>query len=67
MIGSSIVWGIDIGCVGMEGFGIISGNCTGIVEVFVCICSCLLFIDDEIVIERVIVGGLKRLTVRCDN
>ena len=51
----------------MEGFGIISGNCTGIVEFFVCICSFLLFIDDEIVIERVMVGGFKRLTVRCDN
>jgi hypothetical protein len=47
---------------GVEGLGIISGNCTG----FEGICSTL-FIDDENVIDRVTVGGFKRLTNRCDD
>ncbi len=52
--GSSSVtgWGVE--------FGTISGNWTDFD------CSVLL-IDDDSVIERVIVGGFKRLTGRCND
>jgi len=56
-----IVSGIDIGWIEVEALGMISGNWTVVDEILIGICfSILLFTADDIVIERVIVGGFKR-------
>ncbi len=65
IIGSLIVLINDTDWVGVEGLGIISGNWTVDDEVFIATFSFLLLIDDGIVIERVNIGGFKRLIDRC--
>lgn len=65
MIGVETAATVGVDAVGVEALGIISGNCIVAGGVFASVCWSLLWFDEEIVIDRVMVGGFNWPIGRC--